>query len=72
MSLTDKLGKALANRIPEARIGDFPGTLTPQRSAGKDDCLSAKREFRLCSGARRSRVEKCPAREGITISIGLA
>ncbi len=27
----------------------FRGTLPPQRSARKDDCLSAKREFRLCS-----------------------
>jgi hypothetical protein len=29
--------------------------------------LSAKRVFRLCSEARRRRVEKCPARGGITI-----
>ncbi|EKD22024.1 MAG: hypothetical protein ACD_87C00207G0001, partial [uncultured bacterium] len=29
----------------------FRGTLPPQRSARKDDCLSAKREFRLCSEA---------------------
>jgi len=55
----------LGNRIPEARIGDFSGTLPPQRSARKDDCLSAKRESRLCSEARRRRVEKCPARVGI-------
>ena len=50
----------------------FRGTLPPQRSARKDDCLSAKREFRLCSEARRSRVEKGPARGGITISKVLA
>ena len=49
----------------------FRGTLPPQRSARKDDCLSAKREFRLCSEARRSRVEKCPARGGITIFKGI-
>jgi hypothetical protein len=45
----------------------FRGTLPPQRSACKDDCLSAEREFRLCSEARRRRVEKCPARGGIVI-----
>ncbi len=39
----------------------FRGILPPQRSASKDDCLSAKREFRLCSEARRSRVEKWEA-----------
>ncbi len=49
----------------------FRGTLPPQRSTRKDDCLSAKREFRLCSEARGRRVEKCPAREGIKISKGL-
>jgi len=54
----------LGNRIPEASIGDFSGPLPPRRSARKGDCLSAKREFRLCSVARRSRVEKCPARGG--------
>jgi len=37
-------------RIPEARIGDFSGTL-PR------------------SEARRRRVGKCPAREGITVSL---
>ena len=46
----------------------FRGTLLPQRSGRKDDCLNAKREFRLCSEARRCRVEKAPARGGITIS----
>src|SRR3989339_510132 len=46
----------------------FRGPLPPQRSARKDDCLSAKREFRLCSEARRCRVEKCPARGGSEIS----
>jgi len=49
----------------------FRETLPPQRSARKDDCLSAKREFRLCSDARGSRVEKCPARGGIVIYKGL-
>jgi hypothetical protein len=39
----------------------FRGTLPPQHSARKDDCLSAKRDFRLCSEARRRRVEKCEA-----------
>jgi len=45
----------------------FRGTLPPQHSARKDDCLSAKREFRLCSEARRRRVEKYPACGGIAI-----
>jgi hypothetical protein len=36
----------------------FRGPLPPQRSARKDDCLSAKRKFRLCSEARRCRVGK--------------
>jgi len=31
----------LGNHLPEARIGDFSGTLPPQHSARKDDCLSA-------------------------------
>jgi hypothetical protein len=52
----------------DARIGDFSGPLPPQRSASKDDCLSAvRREFRLCREARRCRGEKGPARKGIQI-----
>ena len=36
----------------------FRGPLPLKRSIRKDDCLSAKREFRLCSEARGCRVEK--------------
>ena len=70
----------------------FRGPLPPQRSARKDDRLSAKREFEesaerseanfvfaakregfaFAALARSCRVEKGPARRGITISRGLA
>jgi len=59
----------LGNRIPEARIGDFSGR--PASAAERLQRRPFEREFRLCSEARRRRVEKCPARGGITISKGL-
>jgi hypothetical protein len=55
----------------ERALEIFRGPLPPQHSARKDDCLSAMREFRLCSEAKRRRVEKCPARGGIAIFKGL-
>jgi hypothetical protein len=50
-----------------ARIGDFSGTIPPQRSARRENCLSAKSEFFPGSEARTCMVEKCQARGGIMI-----
>jgi hypothetical protein len=58
------------NFHPLGGNSNFPGLLPPQRSARKDGCLSVQRKCRLCSKERSRRVEKCEAREGITISKG--
>jgi len=41
IALHNEILAQFGNHVPEARIGDFSGPLPPQRSASKDDCLSA-------------------------------
>jgi hypothetical protein len=67
---------ATGERIPEARIGDLAGPLPPQRSVGKDGCLSAARvpslqrseeaQGRKMSSSRRDRVATW--REGLAFA----